>query len=84
MTIIDQKMLALQLNMILEPYDSGSKYTPKHKPDPDLTGLLASLENAIVESVLLHTRGNQQHAGRILGMNRGTVRTHWKKARRYS
>ncbi|WP_081467354.1 helix-turn-helix domain-containing protein [Vibrio scophthalmi] len=38
----------------------------------------------MVESVLLHTRGNQQHAGRILGMNRGTVRTHWKKARQYS
>lgn len=84
MTIIDQKRLTLQLKMILEPYDSNNKYTPRHKPDPDLTGLLASLENAIVESVLLHTRGNQQHAGRILGMNRGTIRTHWKNSRQYS
>ena len=84
MTIIDQKKITLQLKVILESYDSSSKYTPKHKSDPDLTGLLASLENAIVESVLLHTRGNQQHAGRILGMNRGTVSTHWKKARQYS
>ena len=84
MTIIDQKMLVLQLKMILEPYNSGSKYTPKHKTNPDLTGLLASLEIAIVESVLLHTHGNQQRASRILGMNRGTVRTHWKKARQIS
>ena len=77
--IINQEALALTLRSLLEPYrHKGKKST---QSDPDLSELLPSLENIIVESVLVHTRGNLQQAGRVLGMNRGTVRKYWKRSR---
>ena len=39
---------------------------------PDLSQLLPELKYIIVEALLLHTRGNQALAARMLGVNRGT------------
>ena len=41
---------------------------------PDLRQLLPELKFTIVEALLLHTRGNQALAARMLGINRGTLR----------
>ena len=77
--IINQEALALTLSSLLEPYKQKGKKSAQL--DPDLSQLLPSLENVIVESVLVHTRGNLQQAGRVLGMDRGTVRKYWKRSR---
>lgn len=36
--------------------------------------LLAEVEPALLETTLIHTRGNQSKAARILGISRGTLR----------
>lgn len=41
---------------------------------PDLSHLLPELRFPIIETLLLHTRGNQAKAARMLGINRGTLR----------
>ncbi|RJX65817.1 hypothetical protein DZ860_20875 [Vibrio sinensis] len=83
-TIIDQQELARQMRLILGDNESRSQYTPRnHSGDPDLSGVLDLLGYAVIESVLQHTRGNQCQAARILGINRGTIRMHWRKYRRY-
>lgn len=41
---------------------------------PDLSELLFEVKLTIVETLLLHTRGNQALAARMLGINRGTLR----------
>ncbi|MGR5406270.1 helix-turn-helix domain-containing protein [Vibrio mediterranei] len=41
---------------------------------PDFSQLLPELKFVIVEALLLHTRGNQALAARMLGINRGTLR----------
>ncbi len=41
---------------------------------PDLSHLLPELKFTMIETVLLHTRGNQAKAARMLGINRGTLR----------
>ena len=42
--------------------------------------LLAEIEPALLETTLIHTRGNQSKAARILGISRGTLR---KKLKMY-
>ncbi|MBB1462992.1 hypothetical protein H5300_06620 [Vibrio sp. SG41-7] len=46
---------------------------------PDLSQLLPELKYIIVEALLLHTRGNQALAARMLGINRGTLRKIYKQ-----
>ncbi|MEZ9685489.1 helix-turn-helix domain-containing protein [Vibrio atlanticus] len=46
---------------------------------PDLSQLLLELKFIIVEALLLHTRGNQALAARMLGVNRGTLRKIYKQ-----
>ena len=46
---------------------------------PDLSQLLPDLKYIIVEALLLHTRGNQALAARMLGINRGTLRKIYKQ-----
>ncbi len=46
----------------------------KKHAKPDLSHLLPELKFALVETLLLHTRGNQALAARMLGINRGTLR----------
>ncbi|WP_042979941.1 helix-turn-helix domain-containing protein [Vibrio owensii] len=41
---------------------------------PDVSHLLPELKFALVETLLLHTRGNQTKAARMLGINRVTLR----------
>ncbi|HHJ3176408.1 TPA: helix-turn-helix domain-containing protein [Vibrio parahaemolyticus] len=45
----------------------------KHEK-PDISHLIPELKYAIVETMLLHTRGNQALAARILGISRCTLR----------
>ena len=50
-------------------------------PPNDMYDLVvAEVEHPLLEAVLLHTRGNQSKAAKILGINRGTLR---KKLIRY-
>ncbi|MCS0307816.1 helix-turn-helix domain-containing protein [Vibrio diabolicus] len=44
------------------------------KSIPDLSNLMPEVRFAVVETLLLHTHGNQAKAARILGINRGTLR----------
>ncbi|MEZ9545999.1 MULTISPECIES: helix-turn-helix domain-containing protein [Vibrio] len=46
---------------------------------PDFSQLLPELKFVIVEALLLHTRGNQALAARMLGINRGTLRKIYKQ-----
>ncbi|MDK9774232.1 helix-turn-helix domain-containing protein [Vibrio sp. B181a] len=47
---------------------------------PDLSQLLPEVKYTIVEVLLLHTRGNQAQAARMLGMNRATLRKIYKQS----
>lgn len=46
----------------------------KKHAKPDLSYLMPELRFALVETLLLHTRGNQAHAARMLGISRCTLR----------
>ncbi|EHH1078938.1 hypothetical protein J7Y46_004759 [Vibrio parahaemolyticus] len=43
-------------------------------PCPNVSHLLPDIKHVIIETVLIHTRGNQSHAAQILGINRATLR----------
>jgi len=46
----------------------------KKQAKPDLSMLIPEVKFTIIETLLLHTRGNQAQAARMLGINRGTLR----------
>lgn len=46
----------------------------KKHAKPDVSHLLPELKFIMVETLLLHIRGNQVKAARMLGINRGTLR----------
>ncbi|AYO02932.1 helix-turn-helix domain-containing protein [Vibrio parahaemolyticus] len=46
----------------------------KKQAKPDLSMLMPEVKFTIIETLLLHTRGNQAQAARMLGINRGTLR----------
>ncbi len=48
---------------------------------PDFTLIYPMIHWTILDTVLIHTRGNQAKASRMLGMNRGTFRTHYRAYR---
>ncbi|WP_085344767.1 helix-turn-helix domain-containing protein [Vibrio sp. ArtGut-C1] len=41
---------------------------------PDLSYLLPEVRSAVIDTLLLYTRGNQSLAARFLGINRSTLR----------
>lgn len=41
---------------------------------PDLSNILTEVKVALIEAILLHTRGNQKQASKMLGINRATLR----------
>ena len=43
---------------------------------PDISNLLPFIRDVVFEEVVIHCRGNQVQAARMLGINRGTLRTH--------
>jgi len=47
----------------------------------DVSDILPMVKETLVETVLIHTRGNQSQAARILGINRGTLRALLNKER---
>lgn len=49
---------------------------------PDVSYLIPELKYDIVDTMLLHTRGNQAKASRILGINRGTLRKIYNKKKK--
>ncbi|WP_425315798.1 helix-turn-helix domain-containing protein [Vibrio owensii] len=43
---------------------------------PDVSAILPFVRDVLLEEVVIHCRGNQAKASRLLGINRGTLRTH--------
>lgn len=41
--------------------------------------VLSQVEKPLMEAVMKHTRGNMTKASKVLGLNRGTLRTRLKK-----
>ncbi len=53
-----------------------------HAPSSDLYDtVLAEVEPALLQEVMIHCRGNQSRAAEILGLNRATLR---KKLKQYA
>ena len=46
----------------------------KKQAKPDLSTLMPEVKLTIIETLLLHTRGNQAQAARMLGIHRSTLR----------
>ncbi|EHY1015875.1 TPA: helix-turn-helix domain-containing protein [Vibrio vulnificus] len=46
---------------------------------PDISALLPFIRDVVFEEVVIHCHGNQAKAARILGVNRGTLRTHIRR-----
>jgi Fis family transcriptional regulator len=51
-----------------------------HDPDAVYDMVIGQVEQAMLESIMQHTRSNQTRAAEILGINRSTLR---KKLKRY-
>ena len=51
-----------------------------HKPDDLYKLVMSEVEQPLLETVMLYTRGNQTVAAQMLGINRSTLR---KKLRQY-
>lgn len=52
-----------------------------HQADGVYDMVIGQVEHAMLESVMLHTRGNQTRAAEVLGINRSTLR---KKLKAYN
>ncbi len=46
---------------------------------PDISALLPFIRDVVFEEVVIHCRGNQAKAARMLGVNRNTLRTHMRR-----
>ncbi len=53
------------------------------KEDPDLSWLYPLFKTAIVETTLIHTRGNQRKAGALLSLHRLTVHTYYRAYKKW-
>ncbi len=74
--IIDYDEIVDVMNDLLRPYRL------EKRNDPDLRWLYPAIKHSVADAILLHTRGNQAKAARMLGINRFTLRniyTHPKK-----
>ncbi|EGQ9284311.1 hypothetical protein F7U66_00390 [Vibrio parahaemolyticus] len=70
----------------LKPIDKNDFITPlkemlSHtrtdlRATPDVSAILPFIRDTFIEEIVLHCNWNQAKASRILGMNRGTLRTH--------
>ncbi|HHC7130273.1 TPA: helix-turn-helix domain-containing protein [Vibrio parahaemolyticus] len=69
--IIDNKQVKICIKQELEL--AGISIEENKHAVPDLGHLLPELRYTIIEAVLIHTRGNQSKAARMLGINRATL-----------
>lgn len=65
--MIEQSEIRAYLSRTLDGVDSK-------KETPDLSHVLPTVKGTLIEMVLIHTRGNQSKAARMLGINRGTLK----------
>ncbi len=70
---IDNKLFLEHLNALLSHTRDSRTATP------DVSALLPFVRDVVLEEVVIHCRGNQAKASRILGLNRGTLRTHMRR-----
>jgi len=70
---IDNKLFLEHLNALLS-YTRDSRTAT-----PDVSALLPFVRDVVLEEVVIYCRGNQAKASRILGLNRGTLRTHMRR-----
>ncbi|MDF4973004.1 helix-turn-helix domain-containing protein [Vibrio parahaemolyticus] len=68
-TIFDKKSIIDYVKAELEPTRQDRHATP------DMSWVMQMVSDEVVEQTLIHTRGNQAKASRLLGMNRGTYRS---------
>lgn len=75
--MIEQSEIRAYLSHTLDGVDSK-------KETPDLSHILPTVKGALIEMVLIHTRGNQSKAAKILGISRGTLKLALEKSRQTS
>lgn len=63
-----------QLNQSIKKELELASITDKNRATPDLSWLLPEIKSTIIDELLLHTRGNQAKASRMLGISRCTLR----------
>ncbi|HBC3370903.1 TPA: hypothetical protein KDX49_000015 [Vibrio parahaemolyticus] len=68
-TIFDKKLIIESIKAELEPTRQDRQATP------DMSWVIQMVSDELLEQILVHTRGNQAKASRLLGMNRGTYRS---------
>ena len=52
--------------------------------DPNLSTIIPFVCDIFLEEVMIHCRGNQAKAARILGVHRSTLRSHLQRSRKRS
>lgn len=68
-TIFDKKLIIESVKAELEPTRQDRHATP------DMSWVMQMISDELLEQILVHTRGNQAKASRLLGINRGTYRS---------
>lgn len=53
-----------------------------HTARPDVYTLVPFVRDVVLEEVVIHCRGNQAKAARMLGIHRSTLRTHLRRIQR--
>ncbi|ARR47908.1 hypothetical protein CAY59_27165 (plasmid) [Vibrio campbellii] len=53
-----------------------------HTARPDVSALVPFVRDVVLEEVVIHCRGNQAKAARMLGIHRSTLRTHLRRIQR--
>ncbi|EIO4563895.1 hypothetical protein LQM11_004537 [Vibrio parahaemolyticus] len=69
LTIFDKKLIIESIKAELEPTRHDRFATP------DMSWIVPMVKDELFEQTLVHTRGNQAKASRLLGVNRGTYRS---------
>ena len=52
------------------------------KQTPNMSWVMEAVQEELCNEMIIHTRGNQTKAARMLGINRGTFRNRVSKAKR--
>ena len=76
---IDKNFLKQLVRSKLEPTWSDSKYST-----PDMSWVTPVVLDVLYSELMIHTRGNQTKAAKILGINRGNFSTKLKQQSRQS
>ncbi|EOA8958774.1 helix-turn-helix domain-containing protein [Vibrio harveyi] len=83
---MNNKFLSFSFTMSIKPIDNTYLLTSLNSllshtrnnrtAKPDVSSLIPFVRDVVFEEVIIHCRGNQAKAARMLGVNRTTLRTH--------